>query len=484
MRIKKRKHPGMPPSQVEALGRLTPAEFDQINKNLGMPPEKVEALDSESSACRGAPACGGFLHAGTAETRTPLLIGGEIQKATIPVNPLDRPIPSFLTVDDVETAELIVLDRNQNPVIKLGVKPIKGQKVGVDWVSCVFDQTQAWRYYLNSDHLISMKSFEPEEPKEIADFIKDLFVWVLGIGNASTGWKEFENGLNCYKYAAAMPYQAGIVHAGHTSKTVLVTISGQGCLIANAGWETRLQWFLSGVNGWLTRVDLAYDDYEGSIFPVRQMREKAKEGAFTKRRPPKLEVRGQWEQADHQTESDPQKVELRGQWDQSDPNNAGLTLYIGCRSSGKLARIYEKGKQLGMPESPWVRFEVELHSSTFQLTLEMLTSPTKYFAAFYPCCEWIEQGGERCPMEYKVKCAFGSIQHSMDWIRHQAGGHLAYLRQNYGDKELLDLLERKDGIPKALKAVDVLANQCQEFVDQKSVPSACPADEPDFIRAQ
>lgn len=480
MRIRRKKQPGMPPAMVEALGRLTPAEFELINKNSCMPPVKVEAMGSVVAAGVGTGRPGDTGRALAA--KTPLLIRGEIQNGHVGGKPQNRSIPSFLTVDDIETAESVVLDRNQNPVIKLGVKPMKGQKVGVDWVSCVFDQTMAWRYYLNSDHLISMKSYEPEEPKEVADFIKDLFVWVLGIGNTSTGWKEFDSGLNGYKYAAAMPYQAGIVHAGHGSKTVLVIISGQGCLLANVGWETRLQWFLSGVNGWLTRIDLAYDDYEGQIYPVRQMREKAKEGAFTKRRPPKLEVRGAWEQTDIE-EFDPEKVELRGQWDQSDPNNSGLTLYVGSRSSGKLARLYEKGKQMGMEESPWVRFEVEIHSSTFQLTLEMLTSPTKYFSAFYPCCEWIEQGGERCFMEYKAKSAVSTMQHSIDWIRHQAGGHLAFLRQNYSDSELLDLLERKDGIPQGLKAINVLADQCQEFVDKQSVPSDCPTDEPDFMRA-
>lgn len=463
MRIRRKNHPGMPPAQVEALGRLTPAEFNLINKNLSMPPVKVEASDSAAPCPSAAQRSEHALGHGAA--KPPLLIGGESPKVTNPVKPCDKPIPSFLSVDDAETSESIVLDRNQNPVIKLGVKPIKGQKVGIDWVSCVFDQTQAWRYYLDSDHLISMQSYEPRDNEEVAAFIKDIFAWVLGIRETKESrWKEFETGMNGYKYAAAMPYQAGIVHVGHSSKTVLVTVTGQGALVALTGWETRLQWFLKCVSGWLTRIDLAYDDYEGEIYPVRTMREKASEGAF-------------------QRQGRPPKVELRGPWDQNDPDDSGLTLYIGSRASGKLTRIYEKGKQLAIEGSDWVRFECELHSGTFQLLLDMLTSPTKYFTALYPCCEWVEQGGERCPMTYKARSAVSTIQQSIDCVRHQFGGHLAFLRQNYSDTELLDLLVRKDGIPARLKSVDVLADQCQKFVNQQSVPSECPTDEPDFMRA-
>lgn len=350
-------------------------------------------------------------------------------------------IPAFLEVSEIETTESIVLDRNQTPVIRPGVRLIKGQKVGVDWVSCVFDQANAWRYYLNSDHLIVMENYEPVQPKEVAAFIKDIFTWVLGLDETTrTKWREFSNGLNGYTYAVGMPFQSGVVHSGHSSKTVLVAISGQGAFAAKPGWEERLYWFLMGVNGWLTRIDWAYDDYEGKLFSVRKMRKAAKKGAF-------------------QRQGRPPKVELRGAWEQEDPNGTGLTLYVGSRLSGKLARIYEKGKQLGDPNSPWVRFEIEMHNSSYQLTLEMLIAPTKWFAGAYPCCEWIEKGIDRNQLEYKARCAVATVESSIKWIRHQAGGHLAGLREMYADGELLDLLVRPDAVPLGLLTVEKVGNQ-------------------------
>ncbi|MBS1157768.1 MAG: replication initiation factor family protein [Proteobacteria bacterium] len=450
MRIRKNnKRLGMPPAQVEALGRLSSADFTAINQNLGMPPLTVEALGSSVGVAAPKERSAKRSDAG-ADGAPPLLIGGESPEVA-------NPVKSAPLMDCAEL-ESICLDRNLKPVIVPGVRTLKGQKVGIDWVSCVFEQTAAWRYYLNSDHLVMMQSWEPVDAEEIAAFVKDIFGWVLGIYETKDSrWKEFSNGLNGYSYAVSMPLQAGIVHVGHTSKTVLVTVTGQGAVAAKLGWEERLYWFLLGVNGWLTRIDWAYDDYVGEIYPVRKMRELAKEGAF-------------------QRQGRPPKIELRGPWEQDDPDGSGLTLYIGSRMSGKFARLYEKGKQLGDEKSPWVRFEIEMHNSSYQLVLEMLVTPTKWFAGAYPCCEWIEQGGDRSSLEYKARSAMATIEGSLKWIKHQAGGHLAALREMYSDQELLDLLVRPESIPVGLQVAANVGDQCL-------APSASYTEEPGFLVA-
>lgn len=453
MRIRKNKQPGMPPDQVEALGRLSPADFSAINASLGTPPVKVEALDVAEREAQGAQRSEATRNERGAP---PLLIGGESHPSV-----LARAKARHVPMDESDFLESVVLDKNQNPVIVPGVRGVRtgaGQKVGIDWVSCVFHQDMAWRYYLNTDHLVIMRSSAPCDADEIAAFIKEIFGWVLGVYETEKSkWKEFANGLNGYSYALSMPLQSGIVHVGHTSKTVLVTVTGQGAIAAKEGWETRLYWFLLGVEGWLTRIDWAYDDYQADIFPVRKMREAAKNGAF-------------------QRQGRPPKVELRGPWEQDDPEGAGLTLYIGSRMSGKLARIYEKGKQLGDENSPWVRFEIEMHNSSYQLVLEMLVEPTRWFAGAYPCCEWIEQGGERSSMEYRTRSAMASIEGSLKWIRHQAGGHLAALRDLYGDADLLDLLVRADAKP-------VWSDVAAKVGDELLASPECRAGEPGFLSA-
>jgi phage replication initiation protein len=296
------------------------------------------------------------------------------------------------------------------------------------------------------------------DDRRIAGYVKNVFGWILGIKeDESSRCKIFENGLNGYKFAVGMPLRAGVVHVGHASGTVLVTVTGQGAMMASPGWEYRLYRFLTDVKGWLTRIDMAFDDYEGIYFPVRVMREKAKEGAF-------------------QRGGRPPKIELRGSWEQDDPMNSGLTLYVGSRMSGKFTRIYEKGKQLGSEDSPWVRAEVELHNSCYQLTLNMLLSPTGWFVAFYPCFEVIQTVGNREELEYRKRISVHTLEHSIKWIRHQAGGHLAAIRQFYSDAELLDMLVRPESIPEAFL-------QANEACKNLKAPSVSLTDEPGWIEA-
>ncbi len=47
-------------------------------------------------------------------------------------------------------------------------------------------------------------------------------------------------------------------------------------------------------------------------------------------------------------------------------------------------RIYEKGKQLGDPESPWVRWELELHNTDREIPFDVLLQPGRYVAGAYP----------------------------------------------------------------------------------------------------
>lgn len=459
----KRKNQSMTPCQVESAGRISFADIESINSRQSVAPEKVESV--AALGVRGwfqnrfgnlpmdelpvaVPTAKPGPVAGGPAQKAPLLIGGE----TIPE--LTTGETSFIGYSDS-----IVLDRNQNPVIKPGVRCIKGQKVGIDWVSCVFDPSRTWAY----DFFAMLQGDDQNlsDEKKSAQSVKNIFSWILGFTSAdeSAKWQEFSNGLNGYKYAVGMPYRAGVVHVGHASGTVLVTVSGQGASVATPGWENRLYRFLGDVKGWLTRIDMAFDDYEGKYFPVRVMREKAKEGAFKR---------------DNGGRSP--KIELRGPWEQDDPENSGLTLYVGARLSGKFTRIYEKGKQLGDESSPWVRAEVELHNSCYQLTLDMLLHPTRWFVAFYPCFEVVEMAADKVELSYRERIAASTLDHSKKWIRHQAGGHLAALRQFFDDSELLDMLCRPEAIPESF----VIANKsCESLL----APSASRTDEPGWITA-
>ena len=67
----------------------------------------------------------------------------------------------------------------------------------------------------------------------------------------------------------------------------------------------------------------------------------------------------------------------------------GRTFEVGNRKNGKLIRIYEKGKQLGDPSSPWVRWEVEFHAKDRVIPYDVLLHPGEYVAGAYPCMSWV-----------------------------------------------------------------------------------------------
>ncbi len=58
-------------------------------------------------------------------------------------------------------------------------------------------------------------------------------------------------------------------------------------------------------------------------------------------------------------------------------------------------RIYEKGKQLGDPESPWVRWELELHNTDREIPFDVLLQPGRYVAGAYPATAWVQEEASR-----------------------------------------------------------------------------------------
>jgi phage replication initiation protein len=116
--------------------------------------------------------------------------------------------------------------------------------------------------------------------------------------------------------------------------TVYISITGAGCAGAGDGWEARLvAWLQDSIQYRITRVDLAYDDMSGREYGVDRALSDYCDGLYDScGRPPTCEQLGNW---------------IR-------PDGRGRTFCVGRRSSGKYLRVYEKGRQLGDVDSPWV----------------------------------------------------------------------------------------------------------------------------------
>jgi len=159
---------------------------------------------------------------------------------------------------------------------------------------------------------------------------------------------------------------------GGQRNTAFLSLSGDACALV-PDWARFSEIGRDVLAGRLTRWDGAADDFAGA-HTVDLAVEMYLQGGFTGRgRQPGIGVAGDW----------------LGQ------TGLGRTLYIGNRKNGKLLRIYEKGKQLGQKESPWVRWEVEYHNKNRVIPWDVLTLPDCYAAGAYPCMSWVGQERSR-----------------------------------------------------------------------------------------
>lgn len=172
-------------------------------------------------------------------------------------------------------------------------------------------------------------------------------------------------GRNFYESSYTLEHDAGLVCIGGQNDTIMLVINGTGCTYGKRGWQGHFHAWLSlyAPMAKITRVDIAHDLID-TEFDIYWFDKQDDLGRFTRsKRKPKVEKRGNWKR----------------------PDGNGLTLYIGSRDSSIMARIYEKGKQLGDPNSNWIRVEVECKADSIFIPFDVLLEPEKFFIACYPC---------------------------------------------------------------------------------------------------
>jgi phage replication initiation protein len=222
-------------------------------------------------------------------------------------------------------------------------------------------------------------------------------------GTEGRGMFGFQTGLRLMAYLRGSMVDVGWLCYGGESQRGrwLLQLTGKGCGLVQ-DWA-GLRDFLEGLEARLTRVDLAVDFLDGA-HTVDDAVQMHRTGGFTNGgRPPQSAVDGDW---------------LEG--------IRGRTLYIGKATNGKLLRVYEKGKQLGDLESPWVRYEVQLGNRDREIPFEALTEPTAFFAGCYPCLqELVADQAERIAttqteakttlahLAYHLKRSYGKLLHTL-----------------------------------------------------------------------
>ena len=246
-------------------------------------------------------------------------------------------------------------------------------------------------------------------------------------------------GMNFYRESYILGDNFGFVCVGGQKETMLITLTGLGCTNAVEGWEKRVYQFVTkgdAIRPALTRIDLAYDDFEGDHISVDWAEEQWHVGGYTAI-----------------TGGVPPTIERRGDWHR--PNGKGRTLYIGRRESGKFCRVYEKGKSEGCATSNWTRFEVEFKNKDRDIPFEILLDPSSYFVSAYPCISEFAHAETPKRIAVKQKTAQINVDAIASITKHQFGKHLRVLRELHGDAGSLNLIcsTEDDYWPKRLKPI-------------------------------
>lgn len=295
----------------------------------------------------------------------------------------------------------------------------------IDWVNATWS-SESWKGWgmgvpLDDDDVMLLVSAKLEA--------------VFGYGLTS----KRDRGLNFYRESWVLGDAYGHVCIGGQRGTVLLMVNGEGLAAAKVGWEQRLHLFLTTgcENARLTRVDVARDFFDGS-YTVDAASAEYDAGLFKLPKSP----------------CDPD-CEERGNWRRI--NGKGRTFCVGQRGSGKYARIYEKGKQLGSPSSLWVRAEVEFKSVDRVVPFDILLSPGSYLSGAYPAFE----GFGACPTRITTirESKVVTRERKEAWITRQCG------------KDLFVLVELEEGDTPADRALNLINRlQREELPAWASLP--------------
>jgi phage replication initiation protein len=173
-----------------------------------------------------------------------------------------------------------------------------------------------------------------------------------------------EHGFQGYRFSADIygpdcEQPCGKIAYGGNNETLCVSLSGAGCPFI--GSHEQLAKNLHDLDAHITRVDLAFDDFEGEYFDINFMAYLAATDYFTSDngKRPKIKF-----------------VDDLGRL-------AGRTLYVGAKGDRELC-IYEKGKQLQDSRSRWIRCEVRLWSKNKKIPLSTLTNGGAFMRGAYP----------------------------------------------------------------------------------------------------
>lgn len=294
--------------------------------------------------------------------------------------------------------------------------------VFIDWLSITFHQDTLLRY--SGCPLVSDAEYMYTLSRKLEE--------ILGFGITrkckSKGNKFYES---MYRLGSD-DVDYGEVHFGGQRDTVLIELKGVGCNLANAGWEARMKQFLDeAVRPRITRVDLALDFFDGSYTPEQALLDHDN-GYFDNHnmRPKSETVGSAWRKED----------------------GTGKTFYVGRKKNSRFVRIYEKGRQLGDKESPWVRFEIQFNHGDIEIPFDILKDEGGYFCGAFPICRTFRNMPSEKRFELREKSLNLTFGHKLKHARNAVGKLVNFMSDlGFSSDEIVKHLKAESGYPKGLE---------------------------------
>lgn len=283
----------------------------------------------------------------------------------------------------------------------------------VDWFACTLN-------------VRDKTSYDDEQLIFLSELLRFLAIKESQIVETDKGWFGYTNMAKIMSPDGLVNYGL-LAYGGESQKgSVHVELNAQGCA-AVVHWEEIAEWGKKR-GAVITRLDLAHDDFTGDAITVGAALDWYREGRFDQNgRPPKA-----------------QHIDDLG-------SGSGQTLYVGNRKSGKLLRVYEKGKQLGDPSSLWTRVEVELRNKGRVIPWAALTRPGHYLAGAFPCLEFLSA------IQEKIRTIAKAAQTTLTAATlhlQKTGGKLVDLLMAVHNEDAAAVIQkiRGEGIPRRLAA--------------------------------
>jgi phage replication initiation protein len=289
--------------------------------------------------------------------------------------------------------------------------------------------------YFPSSVFIDWLSFSWEweriDAKGMCGMLASWFSARVALQDRGRGFTGFRQSSDIVTTVAGESVVVGMMAWGGGSQggRAFVSLPGSACGMISPHLWSVVRMNLERVSARITRVDLACDDLEGR-YPVETAVEWYRAGDFiTGGTPPSYDCKGDW-------------LELSG---------AGRTFYVGKGKNGKLLRVYEKGRQLGDVDSPWVRWELQLGSKDRVIPYDALTRRGDFFAGGYRClARVVEAAAERIAT---ARLVFDQSLERLVVFARRSYGRLIHvlLREYQGDAAAVTAKLVLAGVPASLR---------------------------------